>query len=179
MKKTLEKAREMAETERAQLMGLVRTLEMKIAEQNQNAREERWALQQATATLTAKASALDREADYNRALLEREREQIKVLKESILAEQERNVLMLTEQRLAIEAEKTRLETVAKLKQNYDPQIARVEIETAVQVKFYNYYCGLIKKHFFINLGCKRSCGINGSRKRKITTSTIRIGIDKT
>lgn len=133
MKSALEKARAAAETERAQLMGLVRTLEMKIAEQNQNAREERWALQQATATLTAKASALDREADFNRSLLEREREQIKTLKASILAEQERSLLMLTEQRLALEAEKSRVETAAKLNRSYDPQIARAEIEAAVQV----------------------------------------------
>lgn len=135
MRKTLEKARESAETERAQLMGLVRTLEMKIVEQNQNAREEHWALQQATATLTAKASALDREADYNRSNLEREREQIKLLKESILAEQERNMLILTEQRLALEAEKSRLETIAKLNKNCDSQIVKAEIEAAVQVYY--------------------------------------------
>lgn len=134
MRQALEKAREAAETERAQLMSLVRTLEMKIVEQNQNAREERWALQQATATLTAKASALDREADFNRALLEREREQIKTLKESVLAEQERNMLFITEQRLTLEAEKSRLETAAKLNKNHDPQIARAEIDAAIQVK---------------------------------------------
>lgn len=133
MKQTLEKSRQSAETERAQLMGLVRTLEMKIVEQNQNAREERWALQQATATLTAKAAALDREADFNRSLLEREREQIKTLKESILAEQERSMLYITEQRLALEAEKSRLETAAKLNKSYDPQVARAEIDAAVQV----------------------------------------------
>lgn len=129
----MEKARESAETERSQLMALVRTLEMKIVEQNQNAREERWALQQATATLTAKASALDREADFNRSLLEREREQIKTLKESILAEQERSMLFVTEQRLALEAEKSRLETMAKLNRSQDPQAARAEIDAAVQV----------------------------------------------
>lgn len=134
MRSALEKARESAENERAQLMGLVRSLEMKIVEQNQNAREERWALQQATATLTAKASALDREADFNRSWLEREREQIKTLKESILAEQERNMLMLTEQRLELEAKKSRLDTAAKLNRNYDPQMARAEIDVAVQVK---------------------------------------------
>lgn len=133
MKQTLEKARESAETERSQLMSLVRTLEMKIVEQNQNAREERWALQQATATLTAKAAALDREADFNRSLLEREREQIKTLKESILAEQERSLLYITEQRLALEAEKSRLETATKLNKNHDPQVARAEIDAAVQV----------------------------------------------
>lgn len=77
MRNTLEKSREAAESERAQLMGLVRTLEGKLAEQSQNAREERWALQQAAATLTARASALDRESEFNRALLERERKQIK------------------------------------------------------------------------------------------------------
>lgn len=85
MRAALEKARETTETERAQLMGLVRTLETKLAEQNQNSREERWALQQATATLTARTAALDREAEFNRQLLEREQEQIKVILNIITA----------------------------------------------------------------------------------------------
>lgn len=143
MRQTLEKAREAAENERSQLMSLVRTLEMKIVEQSQNAREERWALQQATATLTAKAAALDREADFNRSLLEREREQIKTLKESILAEQERSLLHITEQRSMLEAEKSRLDTATKLNKTHDPQIARAEIDAAVQViikKKQNGFC---------------------------------------
>lgn len=81
MRAALVKAREITETERTQLMGLVRTLETKLAEQNQNSTEERWALQQATATLTARTAALDRETEFNRKLLEREREQIKVVLE--------------------------------------------------------------------------------------------------
>lgn len=155
MRNALEKAREAAETERAQLMGLVRTLEMKIVEQNQNSREERWALQQATATLTAKAAALDREADFSRALLEREREQIKTLKESILAEQEKNILSLTEQRLILEAEKSRIETAAKLHKNYDPQVARAEIDAAVQVNWRLKHKTVVLLLNFV-LGCKRS-----------------------
>lgn len=78
MRTTLDKARESAETERAQLMGLISTLEMKLSEQIQNGREERWAMQQAAATLTAKSSALDRETEFLRNSIDREREQLKV-----------------------------------------------------------------------------------------------------
>lgn len=78
MRAALDKVRDTTETERTQLMGLVRTLETQLAEQNQNSREERWALQQAAATLVARTAALDRETEFNRTLLEREREQIKV-----------------------------------------------------------------------------------------------------
>ena len=78
MRATLEKAREIAETERVQLLALIRSLETKLAEQSQNSREESWALRQAAATLTARSAALDREAEFTRASLEREREQLKV-----------------------------------------------------------------------------------------------------
>lgn len=80
MRVTLEKARELADQERAQLMAVVRNLELKLAEHSQNTREERFALQQAASTLAARAAALDREADFNRQSLERERQQLKVQK---------------------------------------------------------------------------------------------------
>nr|CAI5821554.1 unnamed protein product [Callosobruchus analis] len=79
MRKALEKSRESAENERSQMMALVRSLEMKLAEQSTNASEDRWALQQASATLTARALAIEREAEYNRTVLEREHQQLKVL----------------------------------------------------------------------------------------------------
>lgn len=78
MRNTLEKCRETTETERSQLLALIRSLETKIAEQNVNAQEDRWALQQASATLAARSAALDREVEYNRTINEREREQLKV-----------------------------------------------------------------------------------------------------
>lgn len=80
MRNTLEKCREAAETERSHLLALIRSLETKIAEQNINAQEDRWALQQASATLAAKSAALDREMEHNRTISEREREQLKVRK---------------------------------------------------------------------------------------------------
>lgn len=78
MRNTLEKCRQCAEEERSQLLILVRNLETKLAEQNHNAREDRWTLQQAAATMTAKSNALEREAEFNRSIIEREREQLKV-----------------------------------------------------------------------------------------------------
>lgn len=79
MKNALEKSRELAENERAQLLSLVRNLELKLAEQNVNAQEDRWALQQASATLMARSKAIEREAEYSRNIVDREREQLKVL----------------------------------------------------------------------------------------------------
>lgn len=76
----LDKAREAAESERSQLMGLIRNLELKFIEQTQNTKEERWAMQQAAATLAARTAALDREAEFSRKSLEYEREQIKVIR---------------------------------------------------------------------------------------------------
>lgn len=78
MRNTLEKCRQSAETERSQLITLVKNLEIKLAEQSHNGREDRWTLQQASATLTARAAALEREAEFNRNIIEREREQLKV-----------------------------------------------------------------------------------------------------
>lgn len=78
MRQSLEKVRASTETERSQLLALVRSLEVKLSEQTQAAREERWAMQQAAATLAARSAALDREAEFNRASIEREREQLKV-----------------------------------------------------------------------------------------------------
>ncbi|EFA00110.2 hypothetical protein TcasGA2_TC002926 [Tribolium castaneum] len=133
MRSTLEKCREEAEKERAELLALVRTLETKISEQNQNAREERWAFQQAASTLAARSAAMDREAEFNRAALEREREQLKTLRESILAEQEKTMLQLSEEKLSLAAEKSRFETSNKLMVNYDSQKAKAEIDAAVQI----------------------------------------------
>ncbi|CAH2003595.1 unnamed protein product [Acanthoscelides obtectus] len=79
MRNALEKSRESTEKERSQMMALVRNLELKLAEQRANASEDRWVLQQASATLTARAAAIEREAEYNRTIMEREREQLKVL----------------------------------------------------------------------------------------------------
>ncbi|KAI4471527.1 fas-binding factor 1 [Holotrichia oblita] len=133
MKESLEKVRASAEVERSQLLALVRALETKLTEQTQNAREERWTMQQAAATLAARSAALDRESEFNRASIEREREQLKTLKETLLAEQESKTLQLTEEKLAISAERSRLETSTKLLQNYDAQRARAEIDAAIEV----------------------------------------------
>ncbi|XP_018321776.1 trichohyalin isoform X2 [Agrilus planipennis] len=132
MRETLEKARESNDNERSQLMALVRNLELKLVEQSQNSREDRWAFQQATSSLVAKMAAADREAEFQRAAIEREREQLKTLKENLLAEQEKLVLQLTEEKLAISAEKSRLEISSKLANNYDVQKAQVEVEAAVK-----------------------------------------------
>lgn len=80
MRNTLEKCREAAENERSQLLSLIRNLETKLAEQNVNAQEDRWALQQASATLTARSAALEREMEYNKTINERERDQLMVCK---------------------------------------------------------------------------------------------------
>lgn len=133
MRATLEKCRESAEKERAELLSLVRTLETKIAEQNQNSREERWAFQQAASTLAARSAALDRESEFNRSSIEREREQLKTLRETILAEQEKMILQLTEEKLRLSAEKSRLEASSRLQMNFDSQKAKVEMESAMQV----------------------------------------------
>lgn len=79
MQSSLEKQRAANDAERAQLLTLVRTLETRVAEQTQATREERWALQQATATLVARSAALDRESEFAKRNLEREREQLKVI----------------------------------------------------------------------------------------------------
>lgn len=58
---------------------------------------------------------------------------MQTLKESLLAEQENKTLQLTEEKLAISAERSRLETSTKLFQNYDSQRARAEIDAAIEV----------------------------------------------
>lgn len=106
---------------------------MKLVEQSENTREERWAFQQATATLAARTQALDRETEFNRASLERERNQLKTLKESLLKEQEKAMLELTEEKLRLSAERTGLETSARLQQNYDSQKGQRDVEAAIRV----------------------------------------------
>lgn len=133
MRETLEKCREKAEQERSELMGLVRSLETKIAEKNQNCREERWAFQQGVSTLAARAAALDRETEFNRASLDRERDQLKTLKEALLAEQEKILLQLTEEKLSLSVEKTKFETASKITLQSDPQRVKSEIDAAIQV----------------------------------------------
>lgn len=132
MKNALEKSRELAENERAQLLSLVRNLELKLAEQNVNAQEDRWALQQASATLMARSKAIEREAEYSRNIVDREREQLKTLKESLLAEQEKMVLQLTEEKLLLASEKAKFETSTKLTNNYEVERAKAEAETAIE-----------------------------------------------
>lgn len=78
MQSSLEKQRAASDNERAQLLTLVKTLEIRLAEQTQAAREERWTLQQATATLAARSLAFDREMEFAKTNLQREREHIKV-----------------------------------------------------------------------------------------------------
>lgn len=55
------------------------------------------------------------------------------MKEALLAEQERTILQLNEEKLAIASERSRLETSAKLHSNFDAQRTRAEIEAAIQV----------------------------------------------
>ncbi|XP_030766192.1 interaptin-like [Sitophilus oryzae] len=133
MRLSLEKCREQAEKDRSQLLALVRTLEQKISEQDHNAQEERWAMQQAAATLAARAVAFDREVEFSRTSIEREREQLKTLKESILAEQARVTAQLTEEKLRIDSEQTRLKVSASLVTDYEVQKVKNEAETAIQV----------------------------------------------
>ncbi|XP_057652983.1 fas-binding factor 1-like [Diorhabda carinulata] len=132
MKKCLEKCRESAENERSQLLSLIRNLELKLAEQNTNAQEDRWALQQATATLTARCKAIEREAEYGRNIIEREREQLKTLKETLLGEQEKMVMQLTEEKLQLASEKSKLETSAKISNSYEVERVKIEAETAIK-----------------------------------------------
>lgn len=58
---------------------------------------------------------------------------MQTLKETLLAEQERVLLQLTEEKLALTVERSKLETAAKLSQSYEPQRVKAEIEAAVQV----------------------------------------------
>ncbi|CAG9761485.1 unnamed protein product [Ceutorhynchus assimilis] len=133
MRLALDKCREQAEKDRSQLLALIRTLEQKISEQNQNAQEERWAMQQAAATLAARAAAFDREVDFSRASIDREREQLKSFKETLLAEQEQVTMQLTEEKLKLSAEKSRIQVSAKLVSNYEVEKVKTEAETAIQV----------------------------------------------
>ncbi|XP_066249806.1 fas-binding factor 1 [Euwallacea similis] len=133
MRLALEKCREQAETDRSQLISLVKALEQKLAEQSRNCQEERWALQQAAATIAARTAAFERETEFSRSSIEREREQLKTLKESLLAEQEKIMLQLTEEKLQLSAEKSRLQVSAKLVNNYEVEKIKTEAETAVQV----------------------------------------------
>ncbi|KAK5642506.1 hypothetical protein RI129_008673 [Pyrocoelia pectoralis] len=133
MRVALEKARETADAERVELMSLVRNLETKLVEQIQNTKEERWALKQSAGLLMARTTAFDREMEFARSSLEREREQLQTFKEQLLAEQSNQIQQITEEKLRISAEKSRLETAAKLSQNYDLDRNKVEIEAAIQV----------------------------------------------
>lgn len=54
------------------------------------------------------------------------------MKETLLAEQEKVILAITEEKLKVSAEKIRLETSAKLQQNYDSQKGQVEMDAAIQ-----------------------------------------------
>lgn len=78
MQESLEKQKIVSDNERAQLLALIKTLEIRLVEQTQAAREERWTLQQATSTMTVRAIAMDKEIDYLKNNLECEREQLKV-----------------------------------------------------------------------------------------------------
>lgn len=51
----------------------------------------------------------------------------------MLAEQEKTLLQLTEEKLSLAAEKSRLETSNKLMINYDSQKSKAEIDAAVQI----------------------------------------------
>ncbi|XP_060534485.1 fas-binding factor 1 homolog [Cylas formicarius] len=133
MRRTLDKCRETAETERAQLLGLIRGLEGKIAEQSLAAQEERWALRQAAATLAARSSAMDRELEFSRASIERERDQLKTLKETLLEERESALAQLTEERLRLAAERSRADVSDRLTRGYEIEKIKAEAEAAVDV----------------------------------------------
>ncbi|KAL1516994.1 hypothetical protein ABEB36_000817 [Hypothenemus hampei] len=133
MRVALDKCREQAENDRSQLLALVKTLEQKISEQNHNSQEERWALQQTAATLAARSVAFDREVEFSRASIERERQQLKTLKETVLAEQEKATLELTEEKLKFSAEKTRAEVASKLLNTFEVDKMKAEAESAIEV----------------------------------------------
>jgi hypothetical protein len=75
-RENLEKQRAASEEERKRLIGLVSQLEQKLAEQQQNAEEERWNLRQEAARLDAATKALVKEQERAMQQIDRERQQL-------------------------------------------------------------------------------------------------------
>jgi hypothetical protein len=72
----LEKQRIASEEERKRLVGLISQLEQRLAEQRQNAEEDRWNLRQEAARLDAANKALEKERERAMQQVERERQQL-------------------------------------------------------------------------------------------------------
>lgn len=77
--KTIDKMVDKTETERAQLIELIRTLEIKLAAAEQSSSEQQWMFRQKSAIFDAERVSFDREKTFVREKQEAEQKRIKVI----------------------------------------------------------------------------------------------------
>ncbi|XP_044736955.1 uncharacterized protein PFB0765w [Chrysoperla carnea] len=132
--KVIENIRKCKMNEHLILMLLVESLESKLNEQNLIVNESKWTFENREANFAAREAALERESIRMKELFDRERAYIDKMKQEALEENEKLNAQILEARLTLAAEKSRLETEGKLKNdnNYEVLKSRTEVDAAIK-----------------------------------------------
>lgn len=157
--KTVGKMVDKTETERAQLIELIRTLEIKLASAEQSSNEQQWMFRQKSAILDAERVSFEREKSFVREKQEAEQKRIKVfrafrlvmsnsqklpatlfqshlkeLEEKQYVEYRRLMDVVDSERESVWAEKGKLKTLERLEPKTNSQTQRqIEIDAAIQI----------------------------------------------
>ncbi|KAG4070377.1 hypothetical protein HA402_006519 [Bradysia odoriphaga] len=132
-KNRFEKLKENTETERVQLLEVVKTLETKLNSISQTSAEEQWSLRQQKASLEVERTSFERERNFAREQIARDEKRIEDLKMFESLEVQRRLKQLDEDRQELLAEKAKFETMARLNRPVESTISRTEIDTAIKI----------------------------------------------
>jgi hypothetical protein len=134
LKQALEKQRDAAENEKSRMLELIHALELQASQQNQTSAEHDWVVRQQVAAMEAERTAFQREKEFFRERMKLDEKRIEDLKLSNLAEKEKQLKEINEERLQLLAEKARLEVSARLQKTSETtQSSGYEIDAAVKV----------------------------------------------
>lgn len=132
----LDRARDATDEERKRLLELVKSLEIKLSAVSQTSSEEQWTLRQKMASLEAEKVSFERERDFAREQQSRDEKRVEELKQFQLAEYERLMRRIEDEKLSVIAERTKLETIARLQKTIPSDNTRVsqsEVDAAIKV----------------------------------------------
>ncbi|XP_004522466.1 trichohyalin isoform X1 [Ceratitis capitata] len=124
---------ETADEEKKRLMILVSTLEQQLNKLSKDSAEENWLLRQRMAALEAEKAAFEKEKEFAREQIARDEKRLADLKERQLAEAQRALVDLQEEKARVYLERTKIETEQKLQSGHDVEMQRLEMDAVMKV----------------------------------------------
>ncbi|XP_062555145.1 fas-binding factor 1 [Armigeres subalbatus] len=129
----MERTKEATDTEKTRLLNLVEMLEAKLTELSKTSSEEHWTYQQKTVKLETERQAFEKEKNLARDRIAQDERRIDELKQAQLEEHSRLMQKINDEKLLLQEEKTKVDTLAKIQKKDQSEVSRAEIDVAVKV----------------------------------------------